>query len=184
MSENGSESSSGSDHGMTDRRNTLFHSREPLRPHRRVAIAQRRSSNSKTVPPVCSTGLCCGESLPTFTPQEQLSVYSEDLHTGGGLRKGVAYSHFDFFVGTAPEKAPPTWPTTPACSTSRSNRRTSTGRSRSKRPCSVPKPARPGRRSKLRAVSQKSICTFSLANRAVMIDVGSSHAPPGMKASL
>jgi hypothetical protein len=38
--------------------------------------------------------------------------------------------------------------------------------------------------SNLRAASQKSTCTFSLANRAVMIDVGSSHAPPGMKASL
>jgi len=36
----------------------------------------------------------------------------------------------------------------------------------------------------LRAASQKSTCTFSLANRAVMIDVGGSHAPPGMKASL
>ena len=33
-------------------------------------------------------------------------------------------------------------------------------------------------------LSQKSTCTFSLANRAVIIDVGSSHGPPGMKASL
>jgi len=44
-------------------------------------------------------------------------------------------------------RALPTWQTPPACSTSWSNCRTLPGRSRSKRPCSVLRPARPGRRS-------------------------------------